>query len=56
MAPLFEHYGVQLWLPEAGGRVDCRSEHDEQVPAVRVGTRTEGNGNLCNRSRSDSVL
>jgi site-specific DNA recombinase len=21
MAPLFEHYGVQLWLPEAGGRV-----------------------------------
>ena len=23
MAPLFEHYGVQLWMPEAGGRVDC---------------------------------
>jgi len=22
MAPLFEHYDVQLWLPEAGGRVD----------------------------------
>jgi hypothetical protein len=22
MAPLFEHYGVQLWMPEAGGRVD----------------------------------
>jgi hypothetical protein len=22
MAPLFEHYGVQLRLPEAGGRVD----------------------------------
>ncbi len=21
MAPLFEHYGVQLWMPEAGGRV-----------------------------------
>jgi site-specific DNA recombinase len=20
MAPLFEHYGVQLWMPEAGGR------------------------------------
>ena len=29
MAPLFEHYGVQLWMPEAGGRVDFRSEHDE---------------------------
>ena len=22
MAPLFEHYRVQLWMPEAGGRVD----------------------------------
>ena len=20
MAPLFEHYGIQLWMPEAGGR------------------------------------
>ncbi len=27
MAPLFEHYGIQLWMPEAGGRVDygCRA-------------------------------
>ena len=24
MAPLFEHYGVQLWTPEVGGRVDFR--------------------------------
>jgi hypothetical protein len=24
MAPLFEHYGIQLWMPEAGGRVDFR--------------------------------
>ena len=31
MAPLFEHYGVQLWMPEAGSRVDFASEHDEQV-------------------------
>jgi site-specific DNA recombinase len=31
MAPLFEHYGVQLWMPEAGGRVDFASEHDEQT-------------------------
>ncbi|HTQ95078.1 MAG TPA: recombinase family protein [Streptosporangiaceae bacterium] len=29
MAPLFEHYGVGLWMPEAGGRVDFASEHDE---------------------------
>jgi site-specific DNA recombinase len=31
MAPLFEHYGVQLWMPEAGGKVDFASEHDEQT-------------------------
>jgi hypothetical protein len=31
MAPLFEHYGVQLWMPEAGGPVDFASEHDEQT-------------------------
>src|SRR6202011_2909849 len=31
MAPLFEHYGVQLWMPEAGGRVDFKSEHDEKT-------------------------
>jgi site-specific DNA recombinase len=30
-APLFEHYGVQLWMPEAGGRVDFGSEHDEET-------------------------
>ena len=31
MAPLFEHYGVQLWTPEVGGRVDYASEHDEKT-------------------------
>jgi site-specific DNA recombinase len=34
MAPLFEHYGIQLWLPEAGGRVDFSSEHDERAMTV----------------------
>ena len=34
MASLFEHYGVQLWMPEAGGRVDYASEHDEQAMTV----------------------
>ncbi len=29
MAPLFEHYGIQLWTPEAAGRVDFQTEeHD----------------------------
>ena len=31
MAPLLEHYGIQLWMPEAGGRVDYASEHDERA-------------------------
>ena len=34
MAPLFEHYGVQLRVPEAGGRVDFASEHDERAMTV----------------------
>src|SRR5690348_9191673 len=34
MAPLFEHHGVRLWMPEAGGRVDYASEHDEQAMTV----------------------
>jgi DNA invertase Pin-like site-specific DNA recombinase len=34
MAPLFEHYGVQLWMPEAGGRVDFASEHDEHAMTI----------------------
>jgi DNA invertase Pin-like site-specific DNA recombinase len=31
MAPLLGHYGVQLWMPEAGGPVDFASEHDERA-------------------------
>src|SRR5436305_12755494 len=31
MEPLFGHYGIQLWMPEAGGRVDYASEHDEKT-------------------------
>jgi site-specific DNA recombinase len=31
MAPLFEHYGVQLWVPEVGGRVNFAAEGDEQL-------------------------
>jgi DNA invertase Pin-like site-specific DNA recombinase len=34
MAPLFEHYGIQLWMPEVGGRVDYQSEHDEKTMTV----------------------
>ena len=31
MAPLFEHYGISLWMPEVGGRVDWHAEDHEQI-------------------------
>lgn len=31
MAPLFEHYGIQLRTPEVGGRVDYHAEDHEQT-------------------------
>ena len=31
MAPLFEHYGIQLWMPEVGGPVDWHAEDHEQT-------------------------
>src|ERR1700729_3092024 len=34
VAALFEHYGVPLGMPEAGGPVDYASEHDEQAMTV----------------------
>ena len=43
MAPLLEHYGVQLWMPKAGGgRVDSQSEHgreddDRARPVIQTG-------------------
>src|SRR6202030_3329578 len=34
MSHVLGHAGAQLWLPEAGGRVDFASEHDEQAMTV----------------------
>jgi site-specific DNA recombinase len=31
MTPLFEHYGIQLWPPETGGRIDFSAEGHEQM-------------------------
>ena len=31
MAPLFDHYGVGLWMPEVGGRVDWHAEDHEDM-------------------------
>ncbi|MBO3736557.1 recombinase family protein [Actinoplanes flavus] len=32
--PLFTHYGVQLWVPEVGGRIDPDNEGHEMVMSV----------------------
>ena len=42
MAPLFEHYGVQLWMPEVGGRVDFAAEdHEETMLALGYQSKRE---------------
>jgi len=42
MAPLFEHYGVSLWMPEVGGRVDWHAEdHEETMLALGFSSKRE---------------
>ena len=42
MAPLFEHYGIQLWMPEVGGRVDWHAEdHEETMVALGLSSKRE---------------
>jgi len=42
MVPLFEHYGVQLWMPEAGGLVDFQAEgHEEAMTALGLQSKRE---------------
>ena len=36
MVPLFEHYGVQLWMREAGGAVDFQAEGHEAMMTARA--------------------
>jgi site-specific DNA recombinase len=42
MAPLFEHYGVQLWMPEAGGLVDFQAEgHEAMMTGLGIQSKRE---------------
>jgi site-specific DNA recombinase len=42
MAPLFEHYGIQLWTPEAGGRIDFHAEgHEQMMMALGLQSKRE---------------
>jgi site-specific DNA recombinase len=40
--PLFEHYGVPLWVPEVGGPIDPRNEAHDLVMSVFGGMRARG--------------
>jgi hypothetical protein len=41
-APLFEHYGIQLWTPEVGGRVDWHAEdHEQTMLALGLSSKRE---------------
>ncbi|MGV9249392.1 hypothetical protein [Streptomyces sp. NPDC003710] len=31
MAPIFDHYGVQVWVPELGGAVDPHTTGQEEL-------------------------
>jgi site-specific DNA recombinase len=58
MAPLFEHYRVQLWTPEAGGPVDFQAADHEllmvamgqaskrEITRTRIRVRTGSRGGL----------
>jgi site-specific DNA recombinase len=42
MAPLFEHYGVWLWMPEVGGPVDWHAEdHEQTMLALGLSSKRE---------------
>ena len=42
MAPLFEHYGVSLWMPEVGGRADRHAgDYEETMLALGLSSKRE---------------
>jgi hypothetical protein len=42
MAPLFEHYGIGLWMPEVSGRVDWHAEdHEQTMLALGLSSKRE---------------
>jgi Resolvase, N terminal domain len=45
MAPLFEYYGIGLWMPEVGGRVDWHAEdHEQTMLALGLSSKRESPG------------
>jgi len=41
MAPLFAHYGIALWTPEAGGPVGTGEDHEQLMLALGLQSKRE---------------
>ena len=41
MAPLFQHYGIRLWMPEAGGPVGNGEDHEQLMLALGLQSKRE---------------
>jgi site-specific DNA recombinase len=41
MAPLFTHYGIQLWMPETGGPVGGGEDHEQLMLALGLQSKRE---------------
>ena len=41
MAPLFQHYGIQLWMPEVGGPVGNGEDHEQLMLALGLQSKRE---------------
>jgi site-specific DNA recombinase len=42
ISPLFEHYGIQLWTPEVGGRIDYHAgDHEQTMLALGYQSKRE---------------
>jgi DNA invertase Pin-like site-specific DNA recombinase len=41
MAPLFRHYGIQLWMPEAAGPVSGGEDHEQLMLALGLQSKRE---------------
>ena len=41
IAPLFRHYGIQLWMPEAGGAVGGGEDHEQPMLALGLQSKRE---------------
>ncbi|WP_461015131.1 recombinase family protein, partial [Streptomyces daliensis] len=50
--PVFVHYGVQLWVPEVGGRIDPDSEAHDLVMSVLGGMSKAERNRIKIRVRS----